>query len=264
MRVGLIGAGRMGRPMMQRLIQSGHDVCVLGRSEASRLALDGAGASVVTDAAEVGAGAEVVIVCVFADKQVRDACLRTGLLDAMQPGSVVVLHTTGSPRTAEAVAATAARSAVGVVDAPVSGGPHDIAAGTLTLFVGGDADVVARVRPVLSCYGDPVLHVGILGTGQRVKLVNNALFAAQLGLIADSIRLGRQLGVDETVLLDALPHGSAASRALAGAVSRGSVARFGEAVREFLSKDIAEVRSVTGDLGGDLGALDPAIAALFG
>jgi 3-hydroxyisobutyrate dehydrogenase-like beta-hydroxyacid dehydrogenase len=264
MRVGLIGAGRMGRPMMQRLIQSGHEVCVLARSDASRLALAAGGATVVTDAAAVGAGAEVVLVCVFTDEQVRDACLHTGLLGAMQPGCVVVLHTTGSPRTAEAVAATAARSGVGVVDAPVSGGPHDIAAGTLTLFVGGEADVVAQVRPLLSCYSDPVMHVGVLGAGQKVKLVNNALFAAQLGLVADAIRLGCELCVDEAVLLNALPHGSAASRALAGAASRGSVATFGEAVREFLSKDIAEVRSATGDLGADLGALDQAMSTLFG
>jgi 3-hydroxyisobutyrate dehydrogenase-like beta-hydroxyacid dehydrogenase len=77
-----------------------------------------------------------------------------------------------------------------VVDAAVSGGPHDIAAGKLTLFVGGADDTVARLRPVLDCYGDPVLHVGPSGTGQKVKLVNNVLFAGHIGLLAESIRLG--------------------------------------------------------------------------
>jgi 3-hydroxyisobutyrate dehydrogenase-like beta-hydroxyacid dehydrogenase len=264
MRVGLIGAGRMGRPMTQRLIESGHEVCVLGRSEASRSDLASAGANVVADAAAVGADADVVLVCVFTDEQVHDVCLGTGLLATMSAGAVVVLHTTGSPRTAEAVAAAAGQHGVAVVDAPVSGGPHDIAAGTLTLFVGGEADIVARIRPVLSCYGDPVLHVGSLGAGQAVKLVNNALFAAQLGLLADSVRLAAQLGVDEAVLLQALPHASAAGRALAGAVSRGSVARFSEAVSGFLDKDVAEVRKVVHDLGADLGTLDAAIKAAVG
>jgi 3-hydroxyisobutyrate dehydrogenase-like beta-hydroxyacid dehydrogenase len=264
MRVGLIGAGRMGRPMMQRLIESGHEVSVLGRSAASRLALAGSGAAVLTDAAAVGANADVVLVCVFTDEQVRDVCLGTGLLATMPAGAVVVLHTTGSPRTAEAVAAAAAHLGVAVVDAPVSGGPHDIAVGTLTLFVGGDPDAVARIRPVLSSYGDPVLHVGSLGAGQAVKLVNNALFAAQLGLLADAVRLAGQLGVDEAVLLNALPHGSAAGRALAGAASRGSVAKFSEAVSGFLSKDVAEVRKAAGDLGADLGTLDAAIKAATG
>ena len=85
----------------------------------------------------------------------------------------LVLHTTGSPRTAQAIAARFDH--VDVVDAPVSGGPHDIAAGTVTLFVGGSDDAVARVRPVLATYGDPILHVGPTGAGQLVKLINNTL-----------------------------------------------------------------------------------------
>jgi 3-hydroxyisobutyrate dehydrogenase-like beta-hydroxyacid dehydrogenase len=108
---------------------------------------------------------------------------------------------------------------------------------------------------VLQSYGDPVLHVGSLGAGQRVKLVNNALFAAQIGLVADAARLGSQLGVDEAVLLGALSHGSAASRALAGAVARGSVAMFTEAVGDFLGKDLEVAAEVAAGLGADLGAL---------
>jgi len=117
---------------------------------------------------------------------------------------------------------------------------------------------------VLQSYGDPILHVGPVGAGQRVKLVNNALFAAQIGLLADAVRLGAQLGLDEAVLLGALPHGSAASRALAGAVGRGSVAAFTEAVRDFLAKDIDVARKIAADLGGDLGALDDAISVVVG
>jgi 3-hydroxyisobutyrate dehydrogenase-like beta-hydroxyacid dehydrogenase len=184
------------------------------------------------------------------------------LLAAMPGGAVLVVHTTGSPRTAEDVAASAARHGIRVIDAPVSGGPHDVAAGRLTLFVGGADDAVGRVRPVLQSYADPVLHVGPVGAGQRVKLVNNALFAAQIGLLASAIRLGTQLGLEEELLLGALPHGSAASRALAGAAGRGSVAKFAEAVGEFVTKDVAAVRETAAGLGGDLGALDNAIGAL--
>jgi 3-hydroxyisobutyrate dehydrogenase-like beta-hydroxyacid dehydrogenase len=168
---------------------------------------------------------------------------------------VLVVHTTGSPDTAEAIAARAAERGIGVLDAPVSGGPHDVAAGRVTLFVGGAADVVARIRPVLASYGHPVLHLGPLGVGQRVKLVNNVLFAAQVGLLADAIRLGGQLGVDEAVLLRALPHGSAASRALDGAAGRGSVAAFTAAVGGFLGKDLDVTRQMAGDLGAELGAV---------
>jgi 3-hydroxyisobutyrate dehydrogenase-like beta-hydroxyacid dehydrogenase len=262
MRVGFVGTGRMGRPMVDRLVAAGHEVRALGRSAAARESLREAGAHPVAQVSEVGSGAAVVCVCVFSDEQVRQVCLDSGLLEAMPAGSVLVLHTTGSPRTARAIAAKVAPRGIGVLDSPVSGGPHDIAAGHVTLLVGGAEADVERVRPVLAAYGDPVLHVGPLGAGQGVKLVNNAVFAANLGLLADAVRLGAQLGVDEAVLLTALPRGSAASRALAAAAGRGSVAAFAEAVREFLTKDVAVVRGVAADLGASLGALDDAIGAL--
>ncbi|HEX4656505.1 MAG TPA: NAD(P)-dependent oxidoreductase, partial [Streptosporangiaceae bacterium] len=255
MRLGFVGTGRMGRPMMRRLIEAGHEVRAVARSAEKAAALVGDGAQVVADVAGVGAGAEAVLVCVYTDEQVRDVCLASELLGGMPRGSVVVVHTTGSPGTAEAIAARAAAHGIDVIDAPVSGGPHDVAAGRLTLFAGGADDSVARIRPVLQSYGDPVLHVGSLGAGQRVKLVNNALFAAQIGLVADAARLGSQLGVDEAVLLGALSHGSAASRALAGAVARGSVAMFTEAVGDFLGKDLEVAAEVAAGLGADLGAL---------
>ena len=188
------------------------------------------------------ADADVVVVCVFTDEQVREVCLADGVIAAMPAGSALVLHTTGSPRTVESIAEQAAPRGVEVVDAPVSGGPHNAAAGALTLFVGGADDTVARVRPVLSCYGDPVLHVGPLGAGQKVKLVNNALFAAHIGLLADAVELGARLGVTESALLDALPHGSASSRVLDIVAARGSVASFIDTAGEFVGKDIAVVR----------------------
>jgi len=250
----------MGRPMVDRLIAAGHQVQVLGRTPAARDSLQRAGAHPVPRAAAAADGADVVCLCVFKDDQVTQICLDEGLIQAMPEGSVLVLHTTGSPRTAQAIAA--ARRAIGVLDAPVSGGPHDIAAGHVTLLIGGEAADLDRARPVLQSYGDPLLHVGPLGAGQAVKLVNNAVFAANIGLLADAVQLGAQLGVEESVLLNALPHGSAASRALAIAATRGSVTQFAEAVREFLAKDVAVVRQVAADLNAPLGALDPAIDAL--
>ncbi len=175
----------------------------------------------------------------------------------MPSDAVVVIHTTGSPRTAEAIAARG----VHVVDAPVSGGPHDIAAGRVTLFVGGDDDDVTKVHPLLGCYGDPVLHVGALGTGQLVKLVNNALFAAQIGLVAEGVRLGGLLGVSEAALLEALTHGSAASRALGNIARAGSTDAFIAAVGGFIGKDVAVVRETLTEFGGDLGALGSLVEA---
>ncbi|WP_304412515.1 NAD(P)-dependent oxidoreductase [Nocardia sp. BMG111209] len=261
MRLGFVGAGRMGRPMVDRLVQAGHDVHVLGRSPESRTALADSGAVVHATLADVAADADVVLVCVFTDGQVRQVCVDDGLLAAMRPGATLVVHTTCNPRTVEGLAEHAARHSVSVTDAAVSGGPHDIAAGRLTILVGGDEAAFDAARPALSAYGDPVLHVGPLGHGQRVKLVNNAVFTANIGLLSAAVDLGKQLGVDEATLLSALPHGSAASRALLGVAGKGSVAAFFDSVGEFVRKDIAVVRSVTADLGTDLGVLDTVIPA---
>lgn len=260
MRIGFLGAGRMGRPMVQRLVKSGHEVHALGRSLEARRDLTEIGAHAVSSAAAVGTNADLVIVCVFTDEQVRSVCLGTPLLAAMPAGSTLVLHTTGSPHTAAAIAAEAvAAHGIQVLDAPVSGGPPDIAAGRLTLFVGGPKESVDQVRPALAAYGDPILHVGPLGAGQRVKLVNNAVFAAQLGLLTAAVDLGKQLGVAEDTLLAALPHGSAASRVLTGVAGRGSVAEFTTSVGDFIGKDVTAVRSIAAELGTDLGLLDAAI-----
>jgi 3-hydroxyisobutyrate dehydrogenase-like beta-hydroxyacid dehydrogenase len=260
-RVGFIGAGRMGGPMVARLVQSGHEVRALGRSPEKRTAIRELGADGAATLSDVADGADVVIVCVFTDEQVQHVCLESDLMAAMQPGSVLVLHTTGSPRTAEAIAARADRHFIDVVDAPVSGGPDDVAAGRVTLFVGGSDDAVEHISPVLASYGDPIVHVGPTGAGQRVKLVNNALFAAQIGLVAEAVRLGRRLGIDESTLLTALPNGRASSRALSGIASAGSAATFITAVGDFIGKDVEVIRKTMAELGSDMGVIDDIVNA---
>ncbi|BBY59950.1 6-phosphogluconate dehydrogenase [Mycolicibacterium sarraceniae] len=247
--------------MVRRLVDAGHDVAVLGRTPEKLAATAELGAIPAESLAELARDADAVVVCVFTDEQVRQICLADGLLDSMQSGSVLVLHTTGSPRTADAIAEQARAHEVAVIDAPVSGGPQDIAAGTVTLFVGGDDEAVQRVHWLLSSYGDPVLHVGPLGFGQRVKLINNAMFAAQIGIVAEAVYLAERLGVDETTLLAALPHGSGTSRALSSIARVGSAAGFIGAVGEFIGKDVAVVRATVADLGSDLGLLDEVVNA---
>lgn len=250
----------MGAPMVARLVDAGHEVTALGRTDEKRAAVAGIGARAVGDVAAMADGADAVVVCVFTDDQVKQLCLDGDLVIRMKHGSVLVLHTTGSPATAQSIAARFPH--VGVVDAPVSGGPHDIAAGHVTLFVGGSDDAVARVRPVLAAYADPILHGGATGAGQLVKLVNNTLFAAQIGMVAEAVRLGRRLGVEEGPLLSALTHGSASSRVLSMIATAGSADAFVAAVGEFIGKDVAVVRAAIADLGGDLGTLETLVNAV--
>ncbi|MBF6170155.1 NAD(P)-dependent oxidoreductase [Nocardia blacklockiae] len=262
MPIGFVGVGRMGLPMVRRLAGAGHTVRALGRSAETRAVLTEFGAHPV-ETVDGLRDADIAVVCVFTDDQVRAVCLDGPLLATLPRGATLILHTTGSPDTAAAVAAAAVPHGIEVVDAPVSGGPHDIAAGTLTVFAGGTDAAVTRAREALSAYADPILHVGPLGSGQRVKLVNNALFAAQIGLVADAVRFGAQLGLDESALLAALTHASAAGRALTGIAARGTVAAFRAAVGEFLRKDVTVARALAAELGGDLGLLNTAIETGF-
>ena len=116
--VGFVGTGRMGAPMVRRLVASGHTVRALGRNAEKSSAVGELGAQPVAGLREVADGADVVAMCVFTDDQVREVCLEGGLLDAMSPGAVLIVHTTGNPRTAEALATRAPR--LQVIDAPVS------------------------------------------------------------------------------------------------------------------------------------------------
>ena len=204
-----VGAGRMGAPMVRRLVEAGHEVDARGPHRREAPAVAELGASRCADLADDGAEADAIVVCVFTDEQVQQVCLDGDLLAAMRPGAALIVHTTGSPRTAEAIAA--ARTARRRHRAPVSGGPHDIAGGQRHAVRRRD-----RRRGGAACnrcsarYGDPILHVGPTGAGQQVKLINNTLFAAQIGLVAEAVRLGDAARAStKAPLLGALTHGSA-------------------------------------------------------
>ncbi|HMS77743.1 NAD(P)-dependent oxidoreductase [Gordonia sp. (in: high G+C Gram-positive bacteria)] len=259
--IGIVGAGRMGLPMARRLAEAGHTVTALSRNDDAGDRLREAGVRPVSDIGEVAeAGTDMILIAVLTDDQVREVCLAGPLTERIRPGTTLVIHTTGSPRTTQDIAAAFEPRGITVLDAAVSGGPHNIAAGDLTLFVGGPAEAVDAVSPLLGVYADPIIHAGALGAGQCVKLVNNALFTAQIGAVRAAVELGAALGVQEQALLSALPHASSDSRALAGAARRGSVGAFVDSVAEFVGKDVATVRAVAGELGADLGPLDPLIA----
>ena len=167
------------------------------RREAARRSAN-SGAQPVAELADVAAGADVVIVCVFTDEQVRQVCLDSDLLSAMDAGRGRSSSTPPEARAPRETIAAEATRGVDVVDAPVSGGPHDIAAGEVTLFVGR---LRRRRRAGPARAGQPTATRSCTSArsvpGQAVKLVNNTLFAAQIGLLHEAVRLGDRLGVDE-------------------------------------------------------------------
>ena len=158
--------------------------------------------------------ADVVITVVFDDAQLRAAVLgEDGVFAAMPAGGVLVQHTTCDPATMTLLAETGAQQGIAVLDAALSGTPRDIANGRLTLWVGGDESALTRVRPLLDRYASPVMFVGPVGDGQRIKLVNNALFVAQVGLAVNAVQLAGSIGITEEQLLAAVQHKEAEAAA---------------------------------------------------
>jgi 3-hydroxyisobutyrate dehydrogenase-like beta-hydroxyacid dehydrogenase len=143
-----------------------------------------------------------------------------------------------------------------VVDAPVSGTEVDIRAGRLTVLAGGEPEQIARCQPVMSAYANPIIAVGPLGSAQLVKLLNNALFAAQLALANIAIDVGRRFDIDASSLGAAVEQCSGASKALQVLTSLGlDPAQVVQGARPYLAKDLAVVEEVCGELGVDLGLL---------
>lgn len=255
-KVGFVGAGAMGAPMVGRLVGAGHDVTVFARRAATRTRVAQLGGRDAGSLAAAAQGAEVVVVCVLTDDQVADVAEgQGGLVAAMEPGSTLVVHTTGDPATARRLGTAGAGRGVAVVDAPVSGTVADVEAGTITLLLGGEDEAVARCRPVLAAYGDPLFHMGPLGSGQAAKLVNNALLAAHVQLAVDAVRLAGVLGIDPAALLEAVLHCSGSSWALRALVGAGSVDELAARMGPFLRKDLDTVTSVASSAGAELGLL---------
>lgn len=258
--VGFVGAGQMGLPMVQRLLGAGHDVTVWARRPEVRETCAGLGATAVADGAAAVRDRPIVLVCLFSDAQVEEVLLGPGgLLDAADPSTLFVLHTTGSPALVRRIAERGGPREVRVVDAPVSGTAEDILAGRLTVMVGGDeADVEAAVE-VVAAYGDAILRTGTLGSAQMVKLVNNALFTAQLQLVGQAERILVAVRADVGVAARAIQRSSGASYAMGIVEQHGTAVATAEMASGFLHKDVSVIQEVASEMGIDLGVLSDTI-----
>jgi 3-hydroxyisobutyrate dehydrogenase-like beta-hydroxyacid dehydrogenase len=255
-RVGIIGIGEMGSLMVERMLAGGHQVAFYARRPEAGVALEALGAVRARSAADLAEQSDVLILCVFTDDQVTDVCLGPdGVLAHMRQGAILVNHTTGSPVTATQLAVSASALGVRFLDAALSGAPAQISAGTLTLLIGGDPDVVDSVRALLSSYSNPILRVGDVGDGQRVKLVNNALFTANMALVREAEALASRLGLDSETVLRSVSHSSGGSYALGVVLQRGSAAETWQQIGYYMKKDLAILDQVAADLDVDLGML---------
>jgi 3-hydroxyisobutyrate dehydrogenase len=197
--IGFIGLGAMGAPMAANLAER-FDTLVWNRT--ASVAHDHASACAsraVDELRELG-GVELVASCLPTDVEVTAVAEVLG--PALRPGTVWVDHTSGAPGGSRDVAALLAGRGVDYLDAPVSGGVAGAQAGTLTVMLGGDESVVARVTPVLDAVAARVVHVGPVGAGMAVKAVNNALLATSLQAAAEGLVALERAGVSASRALE--------------------------------------------------------------
>jgi 3-hydroxyisobutyrate dehydrogenase-like beta-hydroxyacid dehydrogenase len=239
--------------MSERLLGAGHELTVYARRAEVREHFARLGAA-VTDSLVVAAGAaDVVHLALYSDDQLADVTLRDdGLVPHLGPETLLVSHTTGSPATVRRIAEAGNGH---VVDAPFSGGADDVLAGHLTVMLGGAADDVTRARLTVGTYADPMVEIGPLGSALVVKLVNNALFAANIQLVAQAEDVANELGVDTATLARVIQESSGASYVMGLVSAMGSAKTLVDTAGHYMRKDIDVVREVADGLGIDLGIL---------
>jgi 3-hydroxyisobutyrate dehydrogenase len=258
--VGFVGLGSQGGPMARRIIETGYQTTLWARRAESIEPFADLEFSIATTLPELGARSDLLCVCVVDDAGVNEILRGSeGALGSMQDGSIVVIHSTVHPATCIQLQQDYPR--IRFLDAPVSGGGHKAAAQELLVMVGGPIETVDQCLPIIRTFGDPVLHVGPLGAGQQVKVLNNTVFTAHLALAAEVFELARARQLDLQAVASILAHGSGRSYA-AEIVGRGSFNLDGlaQAAGTLLAKDVGIFAGYDGLSGSQL--LQTADAAL--
>lgn len=215
-KIGFVGLGIMGSGMARNLIEKGHDVTVWNRTASRAEDLAAAGATVAGSPKAVAAGCEITMICV-SDTPDVEAVLHgpEGLLAGLSAGDLVIDHSTISPSATIRFAKEAAEAGAAWLDAPVSGGSEGAARGTLSIMVGGDRADFERAEPYFQAFGTTITHVGPVGSGQMVKLVNQILVVGTQLAVSEALLFAEAGGLDLEKTLSAVTGGAAGSWMLA-------------------------------------------------
>jgi 3-hydroxyisobutyrate dehydrogenase len=214
-RIGWVGTGVMGRWMCQHLMAKGYAARVYNRSREKALPVLEAGAMWAETPKATAEGSDVVFAIVGYPRDVREVFLGTqGALAGTKPGTVLVDMTTSEPSLAREIYQAAKAKGVAAVDAPVSGGDVGAKNAALSIMVGGDAEAVEAVRPLLECMGKTIVHQGPAGAGQHTKMVNQVLIATNMIGVCEALLYAYKAGLDAETVLRSVGGGAAASWSL--------------------------------------------------
>ncbi len=242
-RIGLIGVGLMGHGIALNLAGKGHALTVLEHPGNQPLdELLALGVATCKDVQALAAQAEVLLLCVTGSPQVEAILLgEGGALAALAPGAVVIDCSTAIPSSTERLAAQAQAAGVHFLDAAMTRTPREAREGRLNLLVGGEAQVLARCRPVLQSFAENITHIGPAGSGHRMKLLHNYVSLGSVALIAEAAACALAGGVPAEAFVEVLAQGGGAGVAL-------------ERLRPYLlAQDPSALRFAMGNALKDLG-----------
>ena len=213
--VGFIGVGNMGNPMAGNVLKSGVAMTVFDKHAPAMKNLVDAGAKPAASAAEVVERCEIVLTCLPASPDVEAAYLEPGgLVERAKPGTVLIDLSSVLPSTPRLIEPKARARGVHFLESPVSGGVSGARAATLALMVGGDAEILNRVRPVLRAIGPNIFHVGPVGAGNTVKAINNMMACVNSLAMMEGVALGVKAGLDPMTVYEVVKASSGGSKAL--------------------------------------------------
>jgi 3-hydroxyisobutyrate dehydrogenase len=214
-RVGWIGTGVMGQSMCSHLIGKGYQATVYNRSKDKAEGLLKAGAAWADTPQKVAQASDVVFAIVGFPRDVREVFLGSnGALAGAKTGAIMVDMTTSEPSLAQEIHQAAKARGVHSVDAPVSGGDVGARNATLSIMVGGDAEAVDAVKPLLECMGKTIVHQGPAGAGQHTKMVNQVLIASNMIGVCEALLYATKSGLDPLTVLQSVGPGAAGSWSL--------------------------------------------------
>ena len=228
-KTGMIGLGAMGHPMAKHMVSKGFEVAGFDVAADANARAKAVGVKLVASPADVGAGAEIVVVMVATGKQVVDVVTKSGLLDKLPKGAVICVASSCSPKTAQELEAICNRKGIGLLDTPVVLGQQAADEGKLAVFCGGEAASFEKAKPVLAAFGETVMHVGASGMGQLTKTCNNMLLWACMSANYETLAFAKKNGADVAKMIAALRHSSGAN---------WSLSRWGKSTGKWAEKDM--------------------------
>jgi len=242
---GFIGLGSQGGPMARAMIDAGLPTLLWARRSETLAAFAGSGAEFAESLPQLAARVQYLAICVVDDDGVRDICQQA--LPVMAAGSIIVIHSTVSPKLCIELAEQATAKGIQLVDAPVSGGGQGASNKTLTVMLGGEAEAVAAAKPVLEIFSGLIVHLGGVGAGQNAKLVNNAMMAANLAIAWQGIQASQRLNMERAAFIELVKASSGRSFAFDVGSRLPSPEHFEHGAR-LLAKDIGLLAASLGDV----------------